>query len=111
MSDAAEHLVHTVPRGRGELRIYRERYEGRPYTRLQLWYPTDDGELRPGRQCVTIRDHEMDDVLAVLGRVAVRIAEAGDARPAGRRPTHTERRQTVTTTGQTLTPEQLDEVF
>jgi hypothetical protein len=77
MSDDAEHVLLTLPRGeRGEIRLARSRYEGRVFTKLQLWYPAEDGTLKPGRQVVTIRDHELADVIAALQRIAKRIGSA-----------------------------------
>jgi hypothetical protein len=78
MNDDADHVLLTLARGdRGEIRISRSRYEGHTFTRLQLWYPTGDGELRPGRQCVTIRDHELAEVIGALSRVARHVERAG----------------------------------
>ena len=82
MSDDADHLLLTLPRGdRGEIRVSRSRYEGHTFTRLQLWYPGEAGALRPGRQCVTIRDHELGDVLRALGKVAQHVQRSGGPAP------------------------------
>lgn len=70
-TDDADHVVLVLPRGeRGELRISRSRYRGSTFNKLQLWYPTETGELRPGRQVVTIRDGELGEVIAALQRIA-----------------------------------------
>jgi hypothetical protein len=74
MSDDADHVVLTLARGdRGELRLSRSRFEGHTFTKFQIWYPGQDGELHPGRQVVTIRDHELHDVIAALQRIANKI--------------------------------------
>lgn len=84
MSDD-DHVLLTLPRGdRGEVRLCRSRYEGHVFTRIQLFYPADDGSLRPGRQCITIRDHELGGVIGALEKIAARIGP--QVSPEGRRP-------------------------
>jgi hypothetical protein len=83
MTDAAEHILLTLPRGdRGEVRVSRCRYEAKTFTKLQLWYPLEGGGLAPGRQVITIRDHELPDVIAALSRVARKVS--ADAQPQKR---------------------------
>jgi hypothetical protein len=79
MSDDADHVLLTLERGeRGEIRLARSMYQGRAFTKLQLWYPATDRELRPGRQCVTIRDHELGEVIEALQKIARKIGSAGN---------------------------------
>lgn len=74
MSDEEAITLLTLRRGeRGEIRLARARYQGRPFTRLQLFYPAETGELRPGRQVVTIRDSELADVIGVLQKIAAKV--------------------------------------
>jgi hypothetical protein len=84
-ADAVDHVLLTLERGergeRGELRIMRSRFEGRVFTKLQLFYPAKNGDLRPGRQVITIRDHELAQVVEALGRVARKVG----GQPAPRR--------------------------
>lgn len=78
----ADHVLLTLERGeRGEIRITRSRFEGRVFTKLQLWYPGQDGTLRPGRQVITIRDHELADVVEALARIARKLG--GQSTPRG----------------------------
>lgn len=80
----ADHVVLTLARGdKGELRISRSSYGGKVFTKLHLWYPAGD-DLRPGRQVVTIRDHELADVIEVLRRIAERVGQ-GAQQPTARR--------------------------
>ena len=65
-----DHVVLELDRGsRGKLKICRSVFKGSaPYTKLQLWYPADDSadaELLPGK-VVTIKDHELAQVIGVL---------------------------------------------
>jgi hypothetical protein len=67
MSEDSEDVLATFSRGeRGEVRLARCSYRGAVFTKFQLWYPGSDGELHPGRQVVTIRDGELDEVIATL---------------------------------------------
>lgn len=119
MSDDAEHTVLTLPRGdRGEVRLSRCRFKGASFTKLQLWYPGTDEELRPGKQVITIRDRELGDVIAALQKIQRKVGSGDNmtTHNAATRPTHTTRRaddpqQSITTTGRQMTPEELDEVF
>jgi hypothetical protein len=80
-----EHVLLTLPRGeRGEIRISRSRFKGYTSTKLHLWYPGDDGELRPGRQVVTLRDNELRDVIAVLAKIAGKVGAPSTDRDAQR---------------------------
>lgn len=84
MSDDADHVLLTLPRGeRGEVRLSRSRYAGRCFTRLHVWYRGADGELHPGRQVVTVRDHELAEVIAALQKIAAKVGDAS-ARPEAR---------------------------
>lgn len=105
MADDAEHVLLTLQRGeRGELRVARCRFKGSVFTKFQLWYPGENDELKPGK-CVTVKDGEIDDVLAVLAKIAVKIANTKPAqRPVTKQPERA-------TTNHHLTPEELDEVF
>lgn len=92
MNDDADHVLLTLPRGdRGEIRLSRSRYQGRTFTKAQLWYPTEDGELKPGRQVVTIRDHELGEVAEVLSRIAAKLGP--QEQPAPRQNTRGTRRE------------------
>jgi hypothetical protein len=73
VSTDTEHVVLTLPRGeRGELRISRATFKGSaPFTKLQLWYPESDdldAALKPGK-VVTIKDHELAQVIVVLIKI------------------------------------------
>jgi hypothetical protein len=115
MTDDADHTLLTLQRGeRGEYRVARSRFRGSVFTKFQIWHPGDNGELKPGK-CVTIRDHELPEVIAVLQRIQGKIA-GKRTEGTGRKPTHTtrcadDRQQTITTTGRQLTPEELQEIF
>ncbi|MDQ2645070.1 MAG: PC4/YdbC family ssDNA-binding protein [Myxococcota bacterium] len=77
--DDADHVVLVLPRGeRGEIRLSRSRYQGKTFTKLHLWYPTGDGELRPGRQVVTIRDSEIDRVIDALQRIRSKVGQGAE---------------------------------
>lgn len=79
-----DRVVLILPRGRrGELRISRAAYQGSaPFTKLTVWYPdgdADDAPLKRGAT-VTIRDHELAQVISVLisidkKRLAGRVGE------------------------------------
>lgn len=74
MSGDTEHVLATFPRGeRGEIRLARCSFKGAVFTKLQLWFPGNDGELHPGRQVVTIRDHELAEVISALQRVSEKL--------------------------------------
>jgi hypothetical protein len=82
MADSVDHQLLALPRGdRGELRLFRSQFEGHNFTKLHLYYPAGDGELKPGRQVVTIRDHELADVIGALQRIARRVGEATPQSP------------------------------
>lgn len=89
MTDAdAEVVLLILKRGdRGELRISRSRFQGRVFTKAQIWYPTDSGELKPGKQVVTFRDHELAEVIGVLQKIAAKVGAqpARDERPKQQR--------------------------
>lgn len=112
MSGDAEHVVLALRRGsRGQLRLSRYRFRGNTGTKLQLWYPADDDELKPGK-CVTLRDDELSQVIDALQRIARKAGGGGIAGPdnaaaqpadnmqahnggtpaPGRKPTHTTRK-------------------
>lgn len=96
MSDDNDHVVLTLPRGeRGELRLSRSRYQGHTFTKFHLWYPTENGELRPGRQVVTIRDGELRQVIDALQRIVRKVGDVARATsaPAPRVERHTSGRQ------------------
>lgn len=77
MPDDRDVVLLTLPRGdRGELRLCRSQYQGSVFTKLQLWYPTDSGDLKPGRQVVTLRDGELGEVIKILEKIRRR-AEGG----------------------------------
>lgn len=97
MANPESHTLLVLPRGRrGQIRLTRERLDGHPFTKLQPWFPAgDEGELRPGRS-ISIRDHELDDVLRALTRVQ----RARDRGGQPRGPTRAARR---------LTAQELDE--
>lgn len=87
-TEDSDHTVLTLPRGeRGEVRLCRSRYEGRTFTKLHLWYPGSDGQLHPGRQVVTIRDHELEEVIAALSRIRARAGAELPATQAQQPPT------------------------
>ena len=121
MNDDADFTVLTLPRGdRGEVRLSRCRFKGASFTKFQLWYPGHDEELRPGKQVITIRDRELGDVIAALVKIQRKVGEYDNVNNhnAVRRPTHTTRRtddrqQSITTTGRTVSCDELDagEVF
>lgn len=78
MNDDREVPLLKLSRGdRGELWIFRALFQGKAFTKVQLRYPGEGGELLPGRQCVTFRDHELNDVIDVLIKVRKKIQEAG----------------------------------
>lgn len=82
MSDDEDHVLLTLPRGeRGEVRLCRSRYQGKTFTKAHLWFPGTDGQLHPGRQVLTFRDGELQDVIDALQKVAAKIGEQHQARP------------------------------
>jgi hypothetical protein len=52
-----------VPRGDDVLRLELVEFEHVPLLSLRVWFCAKDGEWRPGRQGVTIRVGELNDVL------------------------------------------------
>ena len=70
MSADVDHTVLELQRGRrGKLVISRATFQGGPaFTKLVLWYPdgdADDAPLKRGAT-LTIRDHELAQVITVL---------------------------------------------
>jgi hypothetical protein len=66
-----EPALLVLPRGEStEIRLYRSTYNGKVSTRLHEWYKADDGEMRPGRRIISLRDEELRDVAGALAKVA-----------------------------------------
>lgn len=55
--------------GRDELRITLKTFEGRPYVALRAWERGSDGQSYPTKKGVTVRIHEIPDVIAALHQV------------------------------------------
>ena len=76
MSQDLEHVVASIPRSDGgELRVVRKTYNGSaPFTSIHRWFLDEkSGELRPGKQNVTIRDVDLHDVIQALQRIAAKL--------------------------------------
>jgi hypothetical protein len=80
-------LVREFQGRRTELRIERAEFDGRRFTKLQVWEPAPDGTLRFTRKTVTVRDRELPAVLAAL-QESRRLAALEDvaAQPTDERP-------------------------
>lgn len=83
MSGDMEHVVVAIPRSDGgELRVLRKTYNGSaPFTSIHRYFLDEkSGELRPGKQNVTVRDVDLHDVIQALQRIAAKISAAPRAR-------------------------------
>ncbi|MBE7481157.1 MAG: hypothetical protein HS104_14385 [Polyangiaceae bacterium] len=84
MSGDMEHIVAAIPRpDGGELRVLRRTFRGSaPFTQLHRYYLDEEtDELKPGKQCVTLRDDQLGAVIDALGKIARKV---GTPAPAGR---------------------------
>ena len=62
-------IFATIPRGRGEeLRVGLSSLNGRSFLDLRIWYPTEDGTLRPSKKGVTCRLDQLPDLETALAR-------------------------------------------
>ena len=82
----------TFPRDRGatELRINLDRFEGHEYLSLRIWSRDRDGSFWPTKRGVSVRIHELADLVAALRRLE-RTLEARTPRqdrPAAGRGAH-----------------------
>ena len=87
-----DHVVLELDRGsRGKLRVSRSVYkDSLPFTKIQSWYPDGDGTdavLKPGKT-VTIKDHELAQLIGVLIKIDKRQFLDKVAPPAARPPQH-----------------------
>lgn len=84
-----EHVVAAIPRSDGgELRVVRKTYNGSaPFTSIHRWFLDEkSGELRPGKQNVTIRDVDLPDVIRALQRIATKLNGAAPRPQRAPRP-------------------------
>ena len=58
------------PRGAEVLRITITEYKGRQLVDVRAWYRDRDGELRPGRQGISLRPECLPEVIEALQRAA-----------------------------------------
>lgn len=100
MADDADHVVLELPRGENEvLRVSRRMYEGKPFSDIRVYFRGKDGELHPTRKGCSVRDREIAQVAAALGRIAAKIG-AQPAREERRSPS---RQRELPSTGKTGT--------
>ncbi len=74
----AERLLAEVPLDRGEvLRITRDSEQGHAELSMRRWFVSASGELRPGREGLTIRPGQLVAVMAALEAARLRMTGAG----------------------------------
>lgn len=57
----------TLPRSRGEeLRVALSSLSGRSFLDLRIWYPAEDGTMRPSKKGVTCRLDQLPELEAAL---------------------------------------------
>ena len=61
------------PRGAEVLRIMISEYKGRQLVDVRAWYRDRDGELRPGRQGISLRPEGLPKVIEALQRAAAEV--------------------------------------
>lgn len=72
------HVVLEIPRGEENvLRLTRKVFEGKTFTDLRVFFMNGDGDFVPTRKGVSIRDHELPQVLDMLQRIARKVAQGG----------------------------------
>jgi hypothetical protein len=59
----------SCPRGDEQLRLHITSCEGRPFVDARVWARGTDGSWFPTKRACSIRLHEVDAVIAALGRV------------------------------------------
>lgn len=63
----------TIPRGKTEeLRLAWDEYEGHPYLGLRVWAKLDEGKWIPTKKGLSIRLHELAELLEGLGLAVVK---------------------------------------
>ena len=62
------HALRCIPKNRKgeEIRLSVETYNGTKLLNLRVWYPTEEGEMRPGRQGLSMRVELAEEVRDAL---------------------------------------------
>ena len=62
------HALRSIPKNRKgeEVRITVETFNGTRLLNLRVWYPDEDGVMRPGRQGISMRAEMVPDVRDAL---------------------------------------------
>lgn len=70
-------MTHVLHKNlREELRIGVEEFRGHRLLNLRVWFQSEDGEMRPGKQGLAVRVAMLPELLLVLEQIA-REEEAG----------------------------------
>jgi hypothetical protein len=92
----SEVVLAEEPRGRDGQEVIRLSYtcaeatDGKPVSwyGLRIFYRTDDGTLRPGRQGITIRNRELAGIAAGFMKATTQPAAPPQRAPVARAPEH-----------------------
>lgn len=62
-------IVASFPKNaREEVRVTLEQYNGHDVVNLRVWFQTEDGEWRPGKQGLALRQEKLPYLAAAIGK-------------------------------------------
>ncbi|XXY23389.1 transcriptional coactivator p15/PC4 family protein [Sorangium sp. So ce216] len=61
-----EVLLDVQRNKRERLRVTRNKYSGRTFVHVRLYYEADDGAYKPGNKGIALREDELDAVVAAI---------------------------------------------